>query len=190
MKKLLFTAATGMLLFLVSCKDSDTTTTTSSDNSQNEKNLANNREVYKAMETGDVSKIKEFIDKDAIDHGGNPDGSDLKGGDSIVAMLGKVRSGFSDIKMEVIADAANGDYVFSLNRLTGTTNSTPVWGMPPNTKIDSRHVDVVKIKDGKATDHWGFMDPKEMSAMMGGDPKKDNKMDPKMDHSKMDTTKK
>jgi len=179
MKKFLFTAATALLFFFISCTDTETKTTTG-DNSQNEKNLANNREVYKAMETGDVSKIKEFIDKDAVDHGGNPDGSDLKGGDSIMAMLGKVRSGFSDIKMEVIANATNGDYLFALNHLTGTTNSTPVWGMPPNTKIDSKHVDVIKIKDGKVTDHWGFMDPKEMMAMMGGDHKMDNKMDNKM----------
>jgi hypothetical protein len=183
MKKLLFTAATCLLLFLVSCKDTDTTTTTSSDNSQNEKNLAKNREVYKAMENGDVSTIKEFMDTDAIDHGGNPDGSDLKGGDSILAMIGKVHTGFSDIKVEVLADAANGDYIFSLINLKGTTNSTPVWGMPANTKIDSRGVDVIKIKDDKATDHWYFMDPKEMAAMMGGDHKMDNKM-PQKDSTK------
>ncbi len=185
MKKLFFAATSALVLFCISCKDTTDTTTSTSSSSQNETNLAKNREVYKAMETGDVTKIKDYIDKDAVDHGGNPDGTDLKGGDSIVAMLGKVRSGFSDLKMEVLADAVNGDYLFSLNHLTGTTNSTPVWGMPANTKIDSKSVDVIKLKDGKATDHWGFMDPKEMMAMMGG-----NKMDPKMDHSKMDTTKK
>jgi len=172
MKKLLFPAVTVLLLCCVSCKDkTDTTTTTTGSTSQNEKNLANNREVYKAMETGDVSKIKEYMATDAVDHGGNPDGSDVKGADSIIAMISRVRSGFSDIKVEVLADAANGDYIFSLSNLKGTTNSTPVWGMPPNTKIDSKGVDVIKLKDGKATDHWYFMDPKEMAAMMGGDHK-------------------
>lgn len=182
MKKLFF-SLTAMLFVLMSCSDTGTSTSTSNNNT-NDSNLVKNREVYKAIETGDVTKIKEFLHKDAVDHGGGPNGSDITGGDSILAMLSRVHTGFSDIKMEVITDAANADYIFSLVKLTGTTNATPVWGMPPNTKIESKTVDVVKIKDGKATDHWGFLDPKDMAAMMGGDHKMDNKMAPK------DTTKK
>jgi predicted SnoaL-like aldol condensation-catalyzing enzyme len=132
--------------------------------SQNEKALANNREVYKAIETGDVSKIKDYIDKDAIDHGGD---HDVKGADSIIAMLGSIHNSFTDLKMEVIADAVHGDYVFTLVRLTGTTTATPGMGMPPNKKMDSKSVDVVKLKNGKAVEHWEFVDPKEMMAMMG-----------------------
>ncbi|MEP6948870.1 MAG: ester cyclase [Ginsengibacter sp.] len=135
--------------------------------SQNEKVLAHNKELYKAIETGDVSKIKDYIDKDAVDHGGGANGQDVKGGDSIMAMLGGIHNSFTDLKMEVIADAINGDYVFSLVRLTGTTTANPGMGMPPNKKMDSKSVDVVRIKNGKAVEHWEFMDPKEMMAMMG-----------------------
>lgn len=135
--------------------------------SQNEKNLANNKEIYKAIETGDVSKIKDYIDKDAVDHGGGPNGQDVKGSDSIIAMLGSIHKSFTDLKMEVIADATNGDYLFTLVRLTGTTTANPGMGMPPNKKMDSKSVDVVKIKNGKAIEHWEFVDPKEMMAMMG-----------------------
>lgn len=135
--------------------------------SQNEKNLAHNKEIYKAIETGDVSKIKDYIDKDAVDHGGGANGQDVNGGDSILAMLGNIHNSFTDLKMEVIADATNGDYVFSLVHLTGTTTANPGMGMPPNKKMDSKSVDVVKVKNGKAIEHWEFMDPKEMMAMMG-----------------------
>ena len=136
--------------------------------SQEEKNLANNKEIYKAIQTGDVSKIKDYIDKDAVDHGGGANGQDVKGGDSIIAMLGNIHNSFTDLKMEVIADATNGDYVFTLVHLTGTTTANPGMGMPPNKKMDSKSVDVVKVKNGKAIEHWEFMDPKEMMAMMGG----------------------
>jgi predicted SnoaL-like aldol condensation-catalyzing enzyme len=136
--------------------------------SQNEKNLAHNKEIYKAIETGDVSKIKDYIDKDAVDHGGGANGQDVNGGDSIIAMLGNIHNSFTDLKMEVIADATNGDYVFSLVHLTGTTTANPGMGMPPNKKMDSKSVDVVKMKNGKAIEHWEFMDPKEMMEMMGG----------------------
>jgi predicted SnoaL-like aldol condensation-catalyzing enzyme len=135
--------------------------------SQNEKNLAHNKEIYKAIETGDVSKIKDYIDKDAVDHGGGANGQDVKGGDSIIAMLGGIHNSFTDLKMEVIADATNGDYVFSLVHLTGTTTANPGMGLPANKKMDSKSVDVVKIKNGKAVEHWEFIDPKEMMAMMG-----------------------
>src|SRR5258708_22178734 len=135
--------------------------------SQNEKTLAKNKEVYKAIETGDVSKIKDYIDKDAVDHGGGPNGQDVKGGDSIISMIGGIHNSFTDLKMEVIAEAMNGDYLFTLVRLTGTTTANPGMGLPPNKKLDSKSVDVVKIKDGKATEHWQFVDPKEMMEMMG-----------------------
>ena len=61
----------------------------------------------------------------------------------------------------------SGDYLFTLARLTGTTTANPGMGMPPNKKMDLKSVDVVKVKNGKATDHWQFVDPKEMMEMMG-----------------------
>jgi predicted ester cyclase len=136
--------------------------------SQNEKALANNREIYKAIETGDVSKIKGYIDKDAVDHEGGANGQDVQGGDSIIAMLGSIHNSFTDLKMEVISEAISGDYLFTLVRLTGTTTANPGMGMPPNKKMDSKSVDVVKLKNGKASEHWEFVDPKDMMAMMGG----------------------
>jgi predicted ester cyclase len=135
--------------------------------SQNEKTLAKNKEIYKAIETGDVSKIRDYIDKDAVDHGGGPNGQDVKGGDSIISMLGSIHNSFTDLKMEVISDAMSGDYLFTLARLTGTTTANPGMGMPPNKKMDLKSVDVVKVKNGKAIDHWQFVDPKEMMEMMG-----------------------
>ena len=101
-----------------------------------------------------------------MDHSGGRNGGDLLGGDSIVAMLGSLHNSFSDLKMEVIADATNGGYLFTLSRLTGTTTANPGMGMPPNKRIDSKSVDVVKLKDGKAIEHWSYNDPKEMMAMM------------------------
>jgi len=134
--------------------------------SQNTEILANNREVYKAIETGDVSKLADYIDKDAVDHGGGANGQDVMGADSIIAMLGNIHNSFTDLKMDVIADAVNGDYLFTLVHMTGTTTATPGMGLPPNKQIDSKSVDVVKLKDGKAVEHWEFLDPKEMMAMM------------------------
>ncbi len=134
---------------------------------QKDKAMANNRAIYKAIETGDVSTLKNYIAKDAVDHSGGANGQDITNGDSIIAMLGDIHNSFTNLKMDIIADAVNGDYVFTLVHMTGTTNANPGMGMPPNKTIDSKSVDVVRLKDGKAVEHWSFEDPKEMMQMMG-----------------------
>lgn len=135
--------------------------------SQNDKILANNREVYRALQTGDVSNLKNYIAADAIDHEGGANGQDVVGADSIIAMIGSMHNSFTNLKMDIVAEAVNGDYVFTLVHMTGTTTANPGMGMPPNKAIDSKSVDVVKLKNGMAVEHWEFLDPKEMMAMMG-----------------------
>jgi len=183
MKKLIFAAA--VLCFFASCKDSGT-----ADNSQNEKNLENNRKVYQAIQTGNAAVIDSLIASDAVDHQG-PNGMDIKGPDSVRHMLVDMHNHVKDLKLEIIADAANGDYIFAMAHISGTMNDASM-GMPAGSKMDEKGVDVVKIKDGKMVEHWGFVDPNEMMKHMQSMPmdnkmenKMDNKMENKMDSSKM-----
>lgn len=194
MKKIFFASATLLSIFCISCNDKKETTVAATDTSVTVK--TKNSEVYKAIETGDVSKLHDYIASDAVDHNGGPTGEDIRGGDSIIAMLGQMHNSFMPgMKVNVISQAADGDYLFTLSEMNGTTTANPGMGMPANFKMDSRSVDVVKLKDGKATDHWRFMSFEEMMGMMkmmGG--KDAMKHDPKMmpaDHKMMtDTMKK
>ncbi len=165
MKKILFASATMLSLTLLSCNDKKETTATVTDSSVTLKER--NNQVYRAMETGDVSKLREFIADDAVDHNGGPNGEDIRGGDSIVAMLGQIHKSFlPGMKVNIIAQAVDGDYLFTLSEMVGTTTANPGMGMPPNMQMNSRSVDLVKIKDGKATDHWMFMSMADMMKMM------------------------
>src|ERR1043165_7434593 len=155
MKKLFSLAALSAVCFLISCEGGGA-------KSGNSKNLEANREIYKAIETGDTSKMTIIAD-DAVDHDG-PNG-EVKGGATIKAMLADFHNHIKDLKMEVITDAANEDYVFTLVHMTGTTTDDKM-GMPAGQKMVSKSVDVVKFKDGKATDHWGFMSQSEVMQMM------------------------
>jgi hypothetical protein len=49
--------------------------------------------------------------------------------------------------------------------MKGKAKANP-WGMPVGQDVDDTSVDVVKLKDGKATDHWGFMSNGDISEMM------------------------
>lgn len=162
MKRLSFFCLLLMLGVLVSCNDkAGDNTATGGDPKEM---LEANRAVQKAIETGDTATLQKYIADDATDHGGGPNGADLKG-DDIITMLASVHNDIDNLKFDVMQEAANDDHVFSLVHMTGTTNK-PVWGMPANFKVDSKSIDLVKIKDGKMVDHWGFFDMNEMMKMM------------------------
>jgi predicted ester cyclase len=172
----------------ISCTDtSSTSATTSTVDSQSVKNRANSKEAYRAMETGDVSKLDSFIDKDIVDHEGN-----MHGLDTLKKMFSSMHNSIKDLKMETIANATDGDYNFAYVRMTGTTTDASM-GMPANTKVDRTFVDVVKMRDGKAVEHWGYSDMNEMMKMMNtgkGMPPMENKMNRDMDNKMKDTMKK
>ena len=182
MKKIVFVTATALISFLISCNDKSST----SSNSAADKAMANNRTVIKAIENGDVSKIDSFITEDAVDHSGAGGMMEVKGRENIKKDLATMKQDFTDFKIDIMQEAAHGDYLFVLGKMTGTTSANPGHGMPPNKKIEMTSVDVLKFNsDGIFTDHWSFNDPKEMMAMMGGD----HPME-KMDKMAADTTKK
>lgn len=155
-------------------------------NTMAEKNNANTLEVYRAIETGDFSKLDQIIDQNVIDHAG-PHG-DMVGLDSTKVMFQEMHDHISNLKMEPIANATGGDYHFNLVRMTGTTNSDYM-GIPANTPIDVTSVNVIKIRNGKAVEHWRYSDPHDMMRMMEmqGGHKMMNEEDHKMMHD-MDST--
>ena len=53
------------------------------DQSMAQRNTEHSRAIYRAIETGDVSGLDSVLDENVIDHNANPDGSDLKGRDSV-----------------------------------------------------------------------------------------------------------
>jgi predicted ester cyclase len=184
MKKILLAAATGILCLFISCKDAGTSSssTSSNGNSTNDSNLAKNRRVIKAIETGDSATINGLIADDAVDHQG-PNGQDVKGGDNVRHMLADMHNHVKDLKIDVTADAANGDYIFTMSKMSGTANDAS-FGMPAGSKMDMSGADVVKVKDGKMVEHWGFVDANEMmKAMQGGHMNGGN-----MNGGKMDST--
>ena len=193
MKSFLFSAVTATFCLLISCKDTGTANTASV-NSDNEKNRANSKEIYRAIETGDVTKLDSIIDKDIVDHG---DMGDMHGIDTLKKLFVQYHNQVKDLKMEPIADATDGDYHFTYFRMTGTAADASM-GVPAGTKMDMTGVDMVKIKDGKATEHWGFAQGRDMMKMMSMNPtmkpcmdkmmEMQNKMNGDMNTKKQDTT--
>jgi predicted ester cyclase len=127
-----------------------------------QKNLDAMHGVSSALESKDLSKLGDFISADAVDHAGEH--GDIKGLDSIKAALKEEAASITDSKMEVIKELADDDYVMSWEHFKGVY-PTDGMGHKAGDKFDMKSLEVAKFKDGKATDHWTFMDPADIMKM-------------------------
>ena len=176
MKKILFLLSAGVFFLFMSCNNSSPTSSEAANNSEAQKNIDASHVVSKAFETGDVSGVDSVIADDFVDH---TDHGDVKGKDSLKAMVNMVHSNMKDMKQETIKELADNDYVFSWMRFSGTSNGA--MGMPAG-PYDFQSIEAVKCRDGKIVEHWGFMEAASMMKMM--------QSMGNMNMNKMDTTKK
>lgn len=173
MKKILSLFPIVILFACVSCGD-DKTAGETKENSMAEKNLAASHVVNKAFETGNVSGLDSVIADNFLDH---TDQGDKIGVDSLKAMVNWIHGNMKDMKMELVNEVADNDYVYSWMRYTGTSDGT--MGMPAG-PYDMHVIELSKFKDGKAVEHWAFLDMRDMMKMMPQAPQGDKmKMDKK-----------
>ena len=155
MKKLFFILAVVILNSLVACNSGMSSTA--------KKNQEVNHAIMKAFEAGDFSKMGDYIAADAVDHGG--DMGDIKGLDSIVAAMKRYHDQTENVKTEVIREMADDEYVIVWSKVSGTAK-VDMMGMKAGQSYTLNGVDIGRFKDGKAVEHWLYMDPREMMQMM------------------------
>jgi predicted SnoaL-like aldol condensation-catalyzing enzyme len=159
MRKLIFPASAVLLLFLSSCNDS-ATVASASDNSKVQRNLDAQHTIVKAIESGDPSGIDSVVADDFLDH---TDRGDMKGRDSLKAMVKMMAVSKDKMKMETKHEIADENYVYSWMRYYGTSDGS--MGMPAG-PYDMTSIEVSRFNDGKVVEHWSFMDAQEMGKMM------------------------
>ena len=162
MKKfLLSVSAIGFLFCCISCNNGSKGGLSAAA----KKNLDASHIVSDAFMSGDVSKINDAVATDFVDH---TDMGDKKGPDSLKAMITTMKKTMPDMKMKLIKEVADDDYVFSEMEFTGTSNGE--MGMPPG-PYDVHGIEVVKFKDGKAIEHWEYMRNDDVMKMIANMPK-------------------
>jgi predicted SnoaL-like aldol condensation-catalyzing enzyme len=146
MKKLCMGALVALSVF-TACKQE-----AGQENSPAQKNLAAARTVADAFRTGNVSKLDSVVADDFTDH--TPYG-DRVGRDSLKAQIQMYRSQMKDMKMDVISETSDSNYVFQFFHFSG------IPGAP-----DSRMIELTRFRDGKAIEHWTYGDWVEAMRMM------------------------
>ena len=160
MQKILIAIAA--LVCFASCNNPSTTeSTTAKSDDKAQKNLAAAQTIAKAFETGNTASLDSVVSDDFLDH---TDRGDKKGRDSLKAMVTWLHSNMKDMKMEIMREVADDEYVFQWMRYTGSSNGA--MGMPAG-PYDMHVMEISKYADGKAVEHWAYMDMGEMMKMMG-----------------------
>jgi len=126
---------------------------------------SNYKNVVSALDNGQLDKLDDYIAIDAIDHDIDPSMTQKTGLAAIKEMFAYYHKIFPDMKTNIHKIATSGDMLFAYITMTGTT-SEPFMGMPADYKMSMDGVDIIRFKDGKAVEHWGFTSNTDMMKMM------------------------
>ena len=157
MKKSSFFISAGFVCLLLTCSGIKAQTVKA------KKNLEASHIINEAFRTGDISKLDRVIASDFVDH---TDRGDM-GRDSLKAMIKWMHSQPNDMKMELIREFADDEYVYSHMRFTGTSDGS----MGPVGPYDINEIEVIRFnKEGKAVEHWAFMELRQVMKLMSMPP--------------------
>ena len=155
MKKVFIPACAAILVYLTSCTQ---TASTSGESSTEKTNLAADSVISAAFRTGDASKVDSVVAADFVNHTDQGD----KNRDSLKVMIKMVHDSFPGMKMNMVNQASNGDYVYSWMNFTGNSNGE--MGIPKG-PYDWHIIQLSKYKDGKAVEHWEFIESRTVAKM-------------------------
>lgn len=117
---------------------------------------------------GNIALIDELAAEDFVEHQTFPG---LKPGrEGVKEFFTMMRAAFPDLKFDVHFMMADGDKVATYITMSGT-HKGEFMGMPPSgKKFTTTTVDIVRIVDGKAVEHWGATDTLTMVQQLGAVP--------------------
>lgn len=132
-----------------------------------EQNKAISRRIpLEVFNEGRLDVIDQIVAPDIKEHGELPPGIPA-GRDGLRAVASALRKGFPDIKYRIDLEVAEGDFVAGYTTVSGT-HKGEVFGMPATGKhAEWAETHIVKIVNGKITEHWGIVDQLGMLRQLG-----------------------
>jgi steroid delta-isomerase-like uncharacterized protein len=126
------------------------------------------RRFYDGVNAGDLSVVDELVADDFVDHEEFPGiPTDKEGVRQFFVMF---RAAFPDMHMEAHETLADGDLVSVRFVFTGTQQGE-FMGIPATGKrVEVEGFDMVRLRDGQVTEHWGVMDAMALMQQLGAIP--------------------
>jgi steroid delta-isomerase-like uncharacterized protein len=124
------------------------------------------RNTEEVQGKGNYEVFEELFAKDFVDHTPQPGGfsADRDGARNLYKAL---RTAFPDFHAEIHWQISDGDRVTTFKTYHGT-HLGEFWGIAPTgKKIQFEAVDVMRVRNGKISDHWGVANLFSLAQQLG-----------------------
>ena len=126
------------------------------------------RRFYELVNAGEVDAFMELVADDFVDHEEFPGLPETKEG--VRQFFELMRVAFPDFRIEPQHIVAEGDLVAVYMTMTGTHQGDFMGIRPSGRRMEVPGMDLVRIRDGKAVEHWGVTDNLAMMQQLGAVP--------------------
>jgi steroid delta-isomerase-like uncharacterized protein len=132
--------------------------------SEEMKNVA--RRFYEEVNAGNLDRaVDDFLAEDFVEHEDVPERGDDR--ESVKQFFAACRTAFPDVRFEPQDIIAEGDLLCVRFMMSGTHEADFI-GLPPTgRRMEVEGFDMVRMRDGKAVEHWGTTDAIRMLKQLG-----------------------
>ena len=128
------------------------------------------RNVIDALNTGDTSKVSDFISPNYFNHESqmDPVRSKMRGPQEFIDTVDNIRKAFSDLKYELTDSITSNEKVISIVSVRGKHTGRFFGFIPPTgNKISFQAVHIFTIDDGKIAEHMAIRDDLALMYQLG-----------------------
>ncbi len=109
------------------------------------------------IEQGNMASFAALVADDVINHSA-PEGAP-NGPESMVYFIIEIlRKGFSDIKVDILDQVAEGDRVTTRKAIHALHSGEFMGHQASNKKVTIKVIDIIRLHNGKYAEHWGVAD--------------------------------
>jgi steroid delta-isomerase-like uncharacterized protein len=124
-----------------------------------------NRRFAEVFSAGDVDALDELVAPDFIEHSPSP--GQGPGRQGLKDWVGDFHAAFSDARYLIEDEIVEGDRIVVRSTISGR-HTGDFLGVPATRKTFSvPSIDVVRVRDGRAVEHWGAFDSLAMLQQLG-----------------------
>ena len=126
------------------------------------------RNTEEVQGRGNFKLFEELFADDFVDHTPQPNTTPNK--DGVRVLYHTLRAAFPDFRPEIHWQAADGELVTTFKTYHGTHQGPFLGVAPTGKKIHFETVDVMRVHNGKITEHWGVANLFSLMQQLGAWP--------------------
>jgi len=123
-------------------------------------------DIFATIDSGDCRRVSELIHEDYVEHN-SPLGGEARGPEGFLAETRQCAGAFSEGHSEIDLLVAEGDLAVWCSTFT-CVHTGELMGVPPTgRRVSFEILNIGRMKDGKALEHWGQADVGAPMARLG-----------------------